>query len=116
MRRTSGRGDDRGVEDLGLRRYASLSTRADYAFTRRFSGNANAGYLWEDYPDQEPDRTDHTLTAGVGLQYQALRWMFINLDYNFRDRSTDVDEDEYTENRVLFSITLRPEQPFRTTW
>ena len=39
--------------------------------------------------------------------------MVLNLDYTFRDRSSDDDADEYTENRVIFSITLTPDQPFR---
>lgn len=105
--------DDEGSEDLGLRRYASLSTRGEYAFTPRFSGNVNVGYRWDDYPDQTVDRTDQTLFAGAGLEYQALRWMFLNLDYSFRDLSSDIDADEYTENRVILSLTLRPEQPLR---
>ena len=39
--------------------------------------------------------------------------MILNLDYTFRDLSSDDDADEYTENRVIFSITLTPEQPYR---
>ena len=87
--------------------------RGEFAFTPRFSGTATAGYRWDDYPDDEPSRTDKTITATAGLQYQALRWMALNLDYTFRDLSSDDDADEYTENRVIFSITLTPDQPFR---
>lgn len=107
--------DDEGVEDLGFRRYAALTTRAQYAFTPRFNGNVSVGYRLDDYPDQDPERTDNTIFAAAGLQYQALRWMFLNLDYTFSDLSTDdeYEDDEYTENRVILSITLTPEQPFR---
>jgi hypothetical protein len=105
--------DDRGVEDLGYNIYYEGAVRGEFAFTPRFSGTATAGYRWDDYPDDEPSRTDKTITATAGLQYQALRWMALNLDYTFRDLSSDDDADEYTENRVIFSITLTPDQPFR---
>jgi opacity protein-like surface antigen len=105
--------DDEGVEDLGFNQYYEAIARTEYAFTPRFSGSATAGYRWDDYPDDEPSRTDKTITATAGLQYQALRWMALNLDYTFRDRSSDDNADEYTENRVILSITLTPYQPFR---
>lgn len=107
--------DDAGVEDLGFQRYASLAARANYAFTPRFNGNIRVGYRWDNYPDQDPERTDNTVFAAAGLQYQALRWVLLNLDYTFRNLSTDdaYEDDEYTENRVIFSITLTSEQPFR---
>lgn len=105
--------DDEGVEDLGFNQYYEAIARTEYAFTPRFSGTATAGYRWDDYPDEEPSRTDKTISATAGLQYQALRWMVLNLDYTFRDLNSDDDAEEYTENRVIFSITLTPEQPYR---
>jgi uncharacterized protein (PEP-CTERM system associated) len=105
--------DNKGDENRGFRIYYDGSVRGDYAFTRRFSGNARVGYRWSDYPDDDPGRTDKTILAAAGLRYQALRWMFLNLDYTFRDLSTDDKEDEYTQNRVIFSVTLRPERPFQ---
>jgi hypothetical protein len=105
--------DNKGDENRGFRIYYDGSVRGDYAFTPRFSGNARVGYRWSDYPDDDPGRTDKTILAAAGLRYQALRWMFLNLDYTFRDLSTDDKEDEYTQNRVIFSVTLRPERPFQ---
>ncbi|MCB2167386.1 MAG: outer membrane beta-barrel protein [Deltaproteobacteria bacterium] len=105
--------DNEGVEDLGFNVYYEGAVRGEFAFTPRFSGTATAGYRWDDYPDETPSRTDKTITATAGLQYQALRWMALNLDYIFTDLSSDDDFDEYTNNRVIFSITFTPEQPFR---
>ncbi len=104
---------DEGVEDLGFTVYYEGIVRGEYAFTPRFSATATAGYRWDDYPDEDPSRTDKTIFATAGLQYQALRWMVLNVDYTYRDLNSDDDLDEYTENRVIFSITLTPEQPFR---
>ena len=105
--------NDAGVEDLGFTVYYDGSVRGQYAFTPRFSGNARVGYRWDDYPDDTPSRTDKTIYAAAGLEYQILRWMFFNLDYTFRDLSSDYTYNEYTENRVTLSVTFTPEQPFR---
>lgn len=105
--------EDEGVEDLGFTVFYEGILRGEYAFSPRFTGNADIGYRWDDFPDEDPQRTDKTISASAGLKYQALRWMFLNLEYTFSDLSTDEDEDEYTVNRVIFSITLTPAQPFR---
>jgi hypothetical protein len=105
--------DDEGVEDLGLSIYYEGSIRGEFSFTPRFLATARVGYRWNEYPDETPNRTDKTITAAAGLEYQALRWMVLNLDYAFRDLNSDDPLNEYTENRVIFSVTLTPEQPFR---
>ena len=60
--------DDEGVEDLGFNQYYEAIARTEYAFTPRFSGTATAGYRWDDYPDEDPSRTDKTITATAGLR------------------------------------------------
>jgi opacity protein-like surface antigen len=105
--------DDAGSEDNGLNVYYEGGVDANYALLRRLTANASAGYRWDDYPDQEPSRTDKTFTAGVGIEYQPLTWMTSRLEYEYLDRDSDEEEDEYTQNRVFFSIILTPEQAFR---
>jgi hypothetical protein len=105
--------DDTGAEDLGLNVYYSGRVEADYALLRRLTADAFAGYRWDDYPDEEESRTDKTIIAGAGLTYQPLSWLTSRLEYTFRDRDSDIDDREYTENRVFLSITIAPDQPFR---
>ena len=105
--------DDAGTEDLGLNIYYEGRASTGYNFTTRIVGDLFAGYRWDDYPDEDPDRTDKTISAGGGLNYQVLRWMDLRLEYNFRDLNSDSTEDEYTENRVMFTVTLTPTQPYR---
>jgi len=105
--------DDAGTEDLGLNIYYEGRATTGYNFTTRIAGDLFAGYRWDDFPDEEPDRTDKTISAGAGLNYEALRWMNLRLEYNFNDVNSDSDEDEYTENRVMFMVTLAPTQPYR---
>jgi hypothetical protein len=105
--------DDTGSEDLGLNIYYEGRATTGYNFTTRMAGDLFAGYRWDDYPDEEPARTDKTISAGAGVNYQALRWMNMRLEYNFNDVNSDSDEYEYTENRVMFLVTLTPSQPYR---
>ena len=105
--------DDSGSEDNGLNIYYEGRVDADYALLRRLTADAFFNYRWDDYPDEEEDRTDKTIITGVGLSYQPLTWLTSRLEYSFRDRDSDREDDEYTENRVLFSITITPSQSFR---
>jgi hypothetical protein len=110
--------DDAGTEDLGLDVYYEARARTEFSFTPRFSATATLGYRYDDYPNAAVGETEdrQTLTGTAGLEYQALRWLFLNLDYSYRDRSSTFDINEYTENRVIFSITLTPDQAFKTNW
>lgn len=108
--------EDRGVADLGLNLYYQGMLRGEYRFSPRFLGTSSISYRWDEYPNTETDRTDKTLHATAGLEYQVLRWMFMNLNYDYEDRSSDISFDEYTDNRVTFTLTLRPDQPFKTDW
>jgi hypothetical protein len=111
---TSGyRQDDTGSQDNGFNIYYQGRVNADYALLRRLTTDAYIGYRWDDYPDQQPSRTDKTLQAGVGLAYQPLPWLTSRLEYTLRDKHSDRNQDEYTENRVFFSITISPELPIR---
>ena len=105
--------DDGGSEDLGLNVYYQGRVNADYALLRRLTADAFFGYRWDDYPDAEEDRTDKTILTGAGVSYQPLAWLTSRLEYTYSDKDSDSDADEYTENRVFFSITISPEQPFR---
>ena len=107
------RQDDGGAEDLGLNVYYDGTVNADYSLFRRLTADAFVGYRWDDYPDAEESRTDKTILAGTGLNYQPFTWMTTRLEYTFRDRDSDAGTNEYTENRFFLSITLSPDQPFR---
>lgn len=105
--------EDEGVEDLGLNLYYEGLVQASYSLARRLTGQAYASYRYDDFPNEKPSRQDETISAGLGLTYQPLQWMFLRLAYDFRDLSSDVAADEFTENRGTFTVTIQPDQPFR---
>ena len=50
--------------------------------------------------------------AGAGLSYLPLRWMTLALNYTYTKYAADGDEN-YDENRVMFTVTLQPDQPWK---
>ena len=97
--------EDQGSEDLGLQIYYEVGLDARYNFTSRFFGELYTSYRYDDYPNRTPDRSDQTFEAGAKVNYQALRWMSLELAYDFSDVTSDIDTVEYTENRVILTIT-----------
>jgi len=104
-----------GAQTLGIREFYEVGTSATYQLTRLFSGRAFASYRYDDYLEYTPEREDKTTKAGLGLDWQILRWMSLGLDYSFRTVDSDRDLEEYDENSVFFSISLFPSHPFRTS-
>lgn len=105
--------DDTGTEDRGLNIYYQARLDLGHDFTRRFSGNLYGSYMYNEYPDMDPELQTSTITSGAGIRYQALQWLFFSLNYSYRTFQSDIELDEYTENRVTLTISLRPSRPFR---
>jgi opacity protein-like surface antigen len=111
---TSGcRTDTFDTENLGFNYYASVGVRADYGFTRNFRGDVFGDYRYDKYFDVDPEREDNTYGTGCGLSYQVLAWMSLRLEYRYSTVSSNVEEEEYDENRVFMSVTLAPVSPYR---
>jgi hypothetical protein len=80
---------------------------------RHLHANLFTGYRWNIYTEESPDREDTLWRAGAGLAYQALPWMLVQLNYAFQDLNSNIDTEDYTENRAELTITLNPRQPLR---
>lgn len=109
-------GQDRasfGAENLGFNTFYEVSGTVSYPLARRMAGNLTAGYRGDNYIDEDPDREDTTWRAGAGLAYQLRPWITINLDYLYREVDSNIDINDYTENRAALSMTLTPRQAIR---
>lgn len=102
-----------GSENLGFNPYFSLSGTVTHPLGRRVTGNLFGGYRRNQYTDEEPDREDTIWRAGCGLAYQALPWLTLRLDYLFQDVDSNVDEEDYTDNRGILTVVLSPRQPVK---
>jgi hypothetical protein len=105
--------DDNGVEDNGLDIYYEGRAELGRNFSPTLTGSIYAGYRYDEYPNETPERVEEAGTAGLALEWQALQWMFVRCSYDYTDVSSDRTIDEYTENRVLLSVRLAPPSPYR---
>lgn len=101
------------AENLGYYVYYGGSLEADYMFTRRISGDVSIGYTYNDYKDEIPRRDDDVYHAGCGLSFSLLRWLTARLDYTYRSVESNIEENDYIENRGALLLTIAPPQPYR---
>jgi hypothetical protein len=107
--------NDFGAQNLGLERFASIQSAASYDFTREFSGGVSGSYRYSDVINSggaDDIESQHRYNLGAGLAYLPLKWMALRLDYQF-NKLDQQDGDNYDENRVFFSLTLQPDQPWK---
>ncbi len=105
--------DTFSTENLGFYMYSGAEVRAEYGFTRRFSGDLFGIYRYAQYLDQDPKIEDNVYSGGAGLEYQPLRWMSIRLEYRHRTFTSTEDIREYAENRAMLSVRFEPAEPYR---
>lgn len=68
----------------------------DYIYTYTIDGT--------EYSDR--GRRDHILSAGAGINYRALDWLLLSLEYSYTSRNSNVPELGYVENTCLARITI----------
>lgn len=104
-----------GAENLGFNPFYDVTGIVTYPLTRHLQSNLFGGYRWNIYTDEEPDREDTLWRTGAGLRYQALPWMFVQMNYIFRELDSNFDAEDYVENRAEISVTMTPPQPITLT-
>jgi hypothetical protein len=113
-----------GAQRIGLERFLSVEADAQYNFARDLVGNIFGNFHYSDPVNISEARgieDQKRYRVGSGLTYLPLRWMALNLTYQYSKYDGDVisidslgseTDDRYEENRVMFTITLQPDQPF----
>jgi hypothetical protein len=110
--------NDFGAQNLDFQHFAAIQGSARYDFTRRFFGDIGAYYRYAFTPGEtdEEDAEDvdtNEVQATAGLGFLPFRWMTLRLEYQFNYYDETNTDNDYTENRGLFTITLQPDQPWR---
>ncbi len=104
--------------NFDFQQFAAIQGSAGYNFTSRLIGDTGASYRWAFTPARNDqggvgeDATTNLFQFRLGLSYLPTRWMSLRLGYSFNGYVSDVDPD-YTENRALLTVTLRPDRPWR---
>lgn len=85
-----------------------IRNTADLGWTHfwrdRFSTTANVGVSDEAYKDSL--RSDDLTFYGVSAKYQFSDWLVSGLGYQHSDRNSTINEFEYKDNSVLFTLEL----------
>jgi hypothetical protein len=68
----------------------------DYIYTYTIEGT--------EYSDR--GRRDHILNAGGGINYRALDWLLLSLEYSYTKRNSNAPGFDYVENACLARITI----------
>lgn len=107
---------DSGEEaaSLGYNIYYQAGYQLNYQLLKQLSSNLFGFYRSVEFYETLDARRDEMLTLGAGLSWGPLKWLKLNLNYSFTDYSTNsFQRDDYTENRVFFSVNLIPETPIK---
>jgi hypothetical protein len=102
-------------ENLGFAKYYEAFGAVEYQLTAPLAVGASGSYRWEKYYDTTGagiDRTDKTWLATVGFRYAFLRYLILSLDGTHTERSSDVREEEFTDNRATLRLTWAYGIPF----
>jgi len=97
------------TENLGFTVYYEGVTRFEYNFNREVSSSISATYRNNDYVNPapgEPDRTDDTISGICRFNWRIKRWLGSSLEYRYRNRNSNVNADDFTENRIMVSLTV----------
>lgn len=103
-----------GAASLGHNVFYQAGARWNYQLGKRVTSNLFGSFRWDEYEDENLDRTDRNLLLGAGITWQPLQWLQVSLNYTYTDFDTsDTGQDDFRDNRIFFSVTLTPEKPVR---
>ena len=90
-------------ENLGFTKYHRITGSARHALDRRLSVGCRGSVEWAEYND--PERTDTIWGVSATASYQPLRWLTLSLELTHNENQSDLEIDEYKENRAMISVT-----------
>lgn len=102
-----------GAENLGFTYYYQAQLSGAYAFSKRMNGTASLDLRRDEYLNEDPERKDNTATFGSSLSYVLRPWLLMNFHYTYRNLDSNLGEEDYDENRVMLSFTVRPSHPYK---
>jgi hypothetical protein len=90
------------AERRGFTKYWSADSRIEYRFTQDLNGYAGGSYRRD---EDSADREWKTQRANCGLRLIFMRWFSLSLSYVYAQRDDDIDLEDYTDNRVMLTLT-----------
>ncbi|MFH2060885.1 MAG: outer membrane beta-barrel protein [Pseudomonadota bacterium] len=105
---------DETASSLGFTISYEAGLMHTYKLTKRLTSQLSGSYKLSEYDEPTINREDKSFRLGAGLVWAPLKWLTANLRYGFEDFTSDSSSrEDYQENKVTFSISLRPSGPVR---
>jgi hypothetical protein len=93
-------------ENLGFSEYGRASATLSYRPLEKLTTSLGGFYRWDNYIETVPEREDNTWGANPRLSYQLYDWLSASLVYTYRERDSSIDERDYRDHRVAFTLNL----------
>lgn len=90
-------------QNLGFTKYHRVTGSARHSLDRRLSVGCRGSVEWAEYRD--PERTDTIWGVAGTASYQPLRWLTLSLELSHRENQSDLEIDEYKENRAMITVS-----------
>jgi hypothetical protein len=90
-------------DNQGFSKYSDSSGNISYQLAEDLSVFGSVRYRWENFT--EIDETDHTYGGRAGLSYSFRDWLALSLEGGHLRRSSNENDQEFTDNRVTLRIT-----------
>jgi len=90
------------AERRGFTRYWGADSRLEYIFMQDLNGYAGGSYRRD---EDSADREWKTWRANCGLRLMFMRWFSLSLGYLYAQRDDDFDAGDYTDNRVMLTLS-----------
>jgi predicted porin len=90
-------------ENLGFGRYHRLTGSLNHKLDKRLSIGCLGSIERAEYDTD--DRSDTTWGIGGTASYMLLKWLTFSLEVTHKDRQSNIDLNDYTENRAMLTIT-----------
>ncbi len=90
-------------ENLGFARYHRATGSLKHMLDKRFSIGCLGSVERAEYDTD--DRRDTTWGIGGNASYMPLKWLTFSLELTHKDRQSNIDLNDYTENRAMLTIT-----------
>jgi len=88
-------------ENLGFTKYHRLLVSARHRLERRMFVSLAGNLEYADYTD---DRHDLIYGGTAAVGYDILKWLSASVNYTHQHRDSNEDLNDYTDNRIIFSI------------
>jgi len=100
------------TDTRGFTKFWGVSGGVNYQVVEDLRGDASISYR-ENEKEFETNLDDSILYGSLGLRYEVTRLVFLGLQYDYLDVSSDEETNEYVDNRVLMSLSASyPLYPF----